>query len=96
MVKHISCDCKYKFNRATCNSNQKWNHDKCQLECKNYQICKNDYNWNPSKCICENGKYLKTIADNSKIEWDEIMYIMDIVPTNMTTNSVVKKVRYEM
>ena len=24
------------------------------------------------------------------------MYIMDIVPTNMTTNSVVKKVRYEM
>ena len=23
LVKHISCDCKYKFNSATCNSNQK-------------------------------------------------------------------------
>ena len=21
---HIECDCKYKFNSATCNSNQKW------------------------------------------------------------------------
>ena len=23
LVKHISCDCKYKFNSATCNLNQK-------------------------------------------------------------------------
>ena len=23
MVKHISCDCKWKFNSTTCNSNQK-------------------------------------------------------------------------
>ena len=34
LVKHISCDCKCKFNSATCNSNQKWNNDKCQCECK--------------------------------------------------------------
>ena len=27
MVKHISCGCKCKFNRATCNSNQKWNNE---------------------------------------------------------------------
>ena len=46
-----------------------------------------DDNWNQSKCICENGKYLKTILDNSKIEYDEIMYVMDIFPTNITTNS---------
>ena len=29
LVKHISCDCKCKFNSITCNSNQKWNNDKC-------------------------------------------------------------------
>ena len=26
MEKHISCNCKFKFNSATCNSNQKWNN----------------------------------------------------------------------
>ena len=26
MVKHISCDCKFKFNSAICNSNQKLNN----------------------------------------------------------------------
>ena len=25
MAKHISCECKFKFNSRTCNSNQKWN-----------------------------------------------------------------------
>ena len=29
MVKHISNDCKCKFN-STCYSNQEWNIDKCQ------------------------------------------------------------------
>ena len=27
LVKHISCDCKCKFNSITCDSNQKWNND---------------------------------------------------------------------
>ena len=27
--KHISCDCKCKFNSTTCNSNQKWNNKRC-------------------------------------------------------------------
>ena len=26
MTEHISCDCKCKFNSATCNSKQKWNN----------------------------------------------------------------------
>ena len=33
---HISCNCKWKFNIATCNSNQKWNNDKSQCECRIY------------------------------------------------------------
>ena len=30
MTKHISCDCKCKFNSTTGNSNQKWNSKTCQ------------------------------------------------------------------
>ena len=35
LVKH-----KCKFDSATCNSNQKWNNDKCQCECKINYTCK--------------------------------------------------------
>ena len=28
LLKHISCDCKWRFNRATYNSNQKWNNER--------------------------------------------------------------------
>ena len=48
MTEHISLDCKCKFNSRTCNSNQKWNNETCQCECKNYRSCKEDYSWNPS------------------------------------------------
>ena len=40
LVKHISCNCKCKFNRSICNSNQKWNNDSCQCKCKKYRACK--------------------------------------------------------
>ena len=79
MVKHISCDCKYKVNSTTCTTNQKWNNQTCQRECKNYRRCKKDYSWNLTTCICENGKYLKSIVDDSKIVCDEIIYVMDII-----------------
>ena len=67
LVKHIPCDFECKFNSTTSNSNQKWNNDKCQCECKKYPTCKKSYSWNPSKCNFENGKYLKIIADTSVI-----------------------------
>ena len=81
MTKHISCDCKRKFNSTTCNSNQKWSNKTCQCEHKNYHNCKKDYSWNPSISISENGEYLKGIANTSAIEWDEIITAMDIVST---------------
>ena len=61
MTKQISYDCKSKFYSATFNSNQKWNNETCQCECKNYRKCEKGYSWNPSKCICEYSKYLKSI-----------------------------------
>ena len=73
----------------TCNSNQKWNNETCQCEYKNYCTCKKDYSRNSSTCICENSKHLKHIVDNSVIACDEIIYVMDIVSTNMI-NAVTK------
>ena len=35
LTKHISCECKCKFETIKSNSNQKENNDKCRLECKN-------------------------------------------------------------
>ena len=32
MTKHISCDCKCKFNCTTCNSSQKWNNKRFQYD----------------------------------------------------------------
>ena len=29
LIKHISCDFMCKFDSTACNSNQKWNNDKC-------------------------------------------------------------------
>ena len=55
---------------------------------------KKSYGWNPSKCIYENSKYLKAVVDNSNIVCDEVIYAMDIVPTNMATNFDDKKVGY--
>ena len=35
----ISCECTCKFDERKCNSNQKWNNDKCRCECKKHNIC---------------------------------------------------------
>ena len=105
IAKHISWDCKWKFSSKTCNSNQKWNNNRFQCECKNYHKSKKDYNWNLSTCTCENRKYLRNIADNSVIACDEIIHVMDILLTKMANtigrstvsiNSDGKKVKYKV
>ena len=83
MVDHILSDFKCKFNSTTCNSNQKWNNDKCQCECKRYHPSKKDYGWNPSKCICE---YCPSIGDDSVIVCGEIVSAIDSVSTILTKN----------
>ena len=82
----ISCDYKCKFNSTTCNSNQKWNNKICKCECKNYSTCKKGYSWNPSTCVFENSKYLRSIGNISVIEFDEIIFVMDVLSTKMTNN----------
>ena len=84
MTEHISCGCKCKFNSATSNSKQKWNNKTCQCACKNYS-------WHPSTCVSENSKYLKSKADTSDTECDEIIIVMDIASTKKTNTIATKK-----
>ena len=64
--------------------NKKRNNEISQYECKHYCKCKKDYSWNSSTLICENSKYLKSIADTSVIECDEIIIVIDNVLTKKT------------
>ena len=53
---------------------------------------------NPSICICENSSYLKSCADTSMTEYDEIIIVMDNVskktnnmPTKITKTTATQK-----
>ena len=71
LTKHISCDCKCKFDGTKFNSNHWWNNDNCQCECKKRHVYEKDHIWNPSTCNCENGKYSESVIDG--IICDEII-----------------------
>ena len=46
LIKHISRDCKCKFDGSKHNLNQKWNKPKCKCEFKNpinHCLCQKDY-----------------------------------------------------
>ena len=47
MSEHTSCDCKCKFNSATCNSKQNGIIKRVNVNVKNYHKCKKYYTWNP-------------------------------------------------
>ena len=36
-------------------------------------MCEKDYVWNPATCICENGKYLGSIMNDSAVILDEVI-----------------------
>ena len=69
----------------------------CQCECKKVQKKQNCCN--PSKCICENGKYFKSIVDESIIMCNEIISVRNStanVTNALPVNSDDKKVRCKM
>ena len=72
LTKHISSECKCKFDGRKCDSNQKWNKNKCWCESKKH-ICEKYYIWNPGTSSCENGNYLPRTIDDSVITSDEII-----------------------
>ena len=72
LTKHMSRECKCKLDGTKCNSNQQWNNDICQCQCKKHHISEKDYVRNPATCNCENGKYLASIMDDSVITCEEL------------------------
>ena len=54
-------------------------------------IVKKNYNMNPSTCTCENSKYLKSAADISATECDEIVIVRDNLSTKRA-NTIVTNV----
>ena len=48
---------KSKLDESVCNSEQRWNEDKCRCECKEELIdkgmCDKGFTWNPSNCNCK-------------------------------------------
>ena len=73
LTNRISCKFKCKFDGRKCNSDQWWNNNICQCECKKRHACEKDYVWNPSTCNCVNGKYIASIIDDSAIMFDEVI-----------------------
>ena len=76
LAKKISCECK--SGGRKCNSNKKWNSNKCRCEYKNpkeHHVYKKDYIWNHATCGCknENGKYVGSYIHDSVIMCDETL-----------------------
>ena len=70
LTKHISCECKCKFDGRKCNSDQWWNNEKCQ--CKKH-VCEKIMFGILLHAVLKNGKYLASIMDDSIITCDEII-----------------------
>ena len=85
LTKHISCECKCKFDGRKCNSNQKRNNEKCNRECK---MCAKKIR-NPSTCTYENGRYLERIISDSAIMYDEIIEETKTYPTNTVPTTTI-------
>ena len=56
MKRHETCKCICRLGKIICNSNQRWNEDKCRCECKELidkAVCDKGFIFNPSNCKCE-------------------------------------------
>ena len=64
LTKHISCECKCRFD-GICRSDNWWNNDKCWCKCKKRRACEKYYVWNPVTYNSKNEKYLGSIVGDS-------------------------------
>ena len=96
LMKHMSCECKSKFDGTKCDSKQWWNKDKFWCECKKHNTCANNSIWNPATWNCENGKYLASIMDDSLVICDEVIESSDEEINLKKRMQSVKKKRISM
>ena len=106
LEKHFSCDIKCKFKNETIIQLKNETIIHATASTKNIILAKTYYSWNHRTFICENGQYLKGVADTSVIVCDEIINSTDSASRNVTkaistnvmstlsTNFHNKKVRY--
>ena len=95
MAKHISCDCKCKFNNTTFNSHQKWKTKHVNANLKIIVSAKEIVIGILAHAL------VRIVSDTSVIMCDEIISVMDIVSakmkntiaTDVSINSNDKKVR---
>ena len=50
---HKSCKCGCLLDEKVCSNLQKWNKNKCRLECLKIKNCYIGYSWNINNCRCE-------------------------------------------
>ena len=85
LIKHISCECKWKFDDINCNSNQKKEQWQMLMRATKFKekLCLwKRFIWNPSAYTCENGKYLEIIIGDSVI-----VCIVEVTKAD-TTNTI--------
>ena len=58
----------------------------------NLYVCEKDSVWNPATCICENGKYLTSIMNDSTISFEEVIKSYHEEIKTIATNFNEKKV----
>ena len=46
LIKHMTCECKFRFGGKKFSSDQCCNNGKCWCECKKRHVCEKDYVWN--------------------------------------------------
>ena len=66
--------CKCRFKHTVCNNKQRWNHDKCNCECKELidkGVCDKGFIWNPSDCYyeCYKSCDFRERLDYKNCEW---------------------------
>ena len=98
LTKHmsLSCECKCKLDGRKCNSDQWWNNNNCQCECKKRHVCEKYYIWNPATCTSENRKYLASIMDDLAIMCDETINPYNEETKFIPTNFNEKKATFKM
>ena len=93
LTKHVSCECKCKFDGRKCNSDQKWNIDKCRCKCKKHHIYELEYIWNPATSSSKSNKYLASIIDDSVLTCDEIIEETKSIPINFNEKNITCKTK---
>ena len=93
LTKHVSCECKCKFDGRKCNSDQKWNIDKCRCKCKKHHIYELEYIWNPATSSSKSNKYLASIIDDSVLTCDEIIEETKTIPINFNEKNITCKTK---